>query len=358
MSFAKFYNKIFDYSLKKGTHIKFIDMLSVITMKEQQIKYLTKHIHKELPIRLSNRVTDLNNLPFGLSKNHSINQIREWYLDSFLDVVDVKEPSTENEHLEYKNKIEKIYNRHSTTLMTISKGIYELKRDNKISDIEAPTIQTFLNRFYTNRTEIRILLEHYLSLYKNKNDNYLGIINMSTEPNNVIKDVIENLQTICSEDLSDIINIDSDKNYKISTINHYLYYVLFELIKNSIQAVREKKNIDYNNRYKGMINVSIKEIDENWIVIKIKDNGIGIKQCNMNKIWYYSFSTTPINYNDISENNDFDTLSPLSGFGYGMPISDIYINFLNSTPNNIKIESTYGKGTTLYLYLRNYNFSL
>ena len=121
MSFAKFYNKIFDYSLKKGTHIKFIDMLSVITMKEHQIKYLTKHIHKELPIRLSNRVTDLNNLPFGLSKNHSINQIREWYLDSFLDVVDAKEPITENENVEYKDKIEKIYNRHSTTLMTISK---------------------------------------------------------------------------------------------------------------------------------------------------------------------------------------------------------------------------------------------
>jgi hypothetical protein len=74
----------------------------------------------------------------------------------------------------------------------------------------------------------------------------------------------------------------------------------------------------------------------------------------MNKIWYYSFSTSQINSNEIIETTDFNLNSPFSGFGYGLPISDIYINFFNSSNNNIKIESIYKEGTTIYLYLRNY----
>jgi pyruvate dehydrogenase kinase 2/3/4 len=105
----KFYNKIFDYSLRKGTHINFIDILQSITIKkEDRINYLTKHIYKETPIRLANRVTDLNNLPFGLSKNHSINKIRTWYLTSFLELTEIKEPQNETDILKFKSIINNI----------------------------------------------------------------------------------------------------------------------------------------------------------------------------------------------------------------------------------------------------------
>ena len=70
---AKFYNKIFDYSLQKGTHIKIIDMINYRRIVKQNniIPLMTKHIYNEIPIRLAKRVTDLNNLPFGLSDNKS-----------------------------------------------------------------------------------------------------------------------------------------------------------------------------------------------------------------------------------------------------------------------------------------------
>ena len=51
-------------------------------------------------------------------------------------------------------------------------------------------IQTFLDRFYKNRTEIRILLEQYLSLFENNNDeNYFGIINLKSEPIKIINNM-------------------------------------------------------------------------------------------------------------------------------------------------------------------------
>jgi pyruvate dehydrogenase kinase 2/3/4 len=358
--FPIFYNKIFDYSLKKGNHVKFIDILKNIHIsKDNRINYLTKYIYKETPIILANRVTDLNNLPFGLSKNHSINTIRTWYLTSFLELTEINEPQTENEIIKFRSIINNIYNRHSNTLVTVSKGIYELKKENKISDIEAPMIQTFLNRFYKNRTEIRILLEQYLSLFENNNDKkYFGIINLETDLLKIMSTVINDLQFVIDQNklniiLDDIIKVHNNVNIKIPCMENYLYYVIFELLKNSTQAVLDKAKIE--NNYKPMINVNINKIDDEYILIVIKDNGIGIKEKNMEKIWYYSFSTSLFDSNNIVEESDFNTISPLSGLGYGLPISEIYMNFLNSSKNNIKINSVYNKGTTVYLYVKCYN---
>jgi len=358
--FPQFYNKIFDYSLKKGTHIKLIDMLKSYFMKDNtRMMIFTKHLHKELPIRLANRVTDLNNLPFGLAKNHSINKVREWYLTSFIELTEVNEPQTISDIEKYRNIVDIVYKRHAPTLITMSKGLYELKRDNQISDIEAPEIQKVLNKFYKNRTEIRILLEQYLELFDIKPvKNYFGIINLQSNPVEIINKVITDIQYICNtnnlniNDLHDIIKVKCIKYINLPCIDHYLYYILFELIKNSIQAVTEKNKI--NGEYIPCITITIQEIDELWILIKIDDNGIGIKENDMDKIWYYSFSTSIINMSDIIEESDFSKKSPLSGFGYGLPISDIYVNFFNSSSNNIKINSVYKEGTNIYLYLRRY----
>ena len=348
---AKFYNKIFDYSLKKGTHVKFVDMLKYRRVNSNNIiSVMTKHIYHEIPIRLAKRVTDLNSLPFGLSKNHSINKIREWYLLSFEELTQVKEPRTPSDIIDFKNTISTIYNRHSTTLTTISKGLYELQIENKINDLEAPVIQAFLNKFHKNRTEIRILLEQYLSFFeKSKGPNYYGIINLESNIESILHNTIDNIQLICDLNgidlhLNSIITLNIHNKVVIPTIDHYMYYILFEILKNSVEAVRHKSN--------PLINVTIKEIDEDWILIKIQDNGSGIHEKDMDKIWYYSYTTHPIDSSEIVEQTDFSIKSPLSGFGYGLPISEIYINFFNSSTHNIKIDSN-NKRTNVYIYLRN-----
>lgn len=364
--FPKFYNKIFDYSLKKGTHIKFKDLLKTYPINNNdRIKMTTKHIYNELPIRLANRVTDLNNLPFGLSKNHSINKVREWYLTSCMELFDYKEPNTMDEIIGYKDIIENIYKRHSNTLLTVTKGLYELKYEDKINNIEEPTMQKFLNRFYTNRTEIRILLEQYMSLfYKDleRKDSF-GMINIKSSPYFIINNVINDIQYICNKnnldiELDEIIKLDMDKTIEFPSMDSYLHHIFIELIKNSVKAVIERneyeKRQNTNTKFKPKIDISISNSDKNCLLIKIEDNGMGIRDDNKEKIWYYSFSTSKLDIKDILDDRDFSISTPLSGFGYGLPITDIYLNFFNSSPNNIKIESTYKEGTSVYLYLAKY----
>ena len=134
----------------------------------------------------------------------------------------------------------------------------------------------------------------------------------------------------------------------LPTIDHYLYYILFEILKNSVEAVRYKPD--------PLIEVTMKEIDEEWVLIKIQDNGGGIQDKDMDKIWYYSYTTHPINTAEIVEQTDFSNKSPLSGFGYGLPISEIYVNFFNSSSHNIKIICNNNK-TSVYIYLRNIKLS-
>ena len=387
-NFPYLYNKIFDYGLKRVSHLNFVDMLRMIHMKNSnRIKLTSTYIYNEVPIRLAQRVKDLNELPYGLSKNHSVNKVREWYLQSFMDIVEHPVPVVIDEMYKFKEVIEKIHDRHASTLTTMSRGIYELKKEGLINDINSPTIQTFLNRFYTNRTELRILLEQYLSFFVepgktncyNKNrglrytneNNEFGTINLECNLVDIINKSIHDVQYICNKNLLDVdtmniittninnVNIHQGKCSKVITLpslEPYLYFIFFEIIKNSVKAVIEKRDMVCERiSYKPSVKITINTISSTDIIIKIDDNGIGIKNDDIHKIWYYSFSTSPIDITKIIEENDFN-ITPLSGFGYGLPIADIYMNFLNNSTNNIKINSIYKEGTSVIIFLKKYDY--
>lgn len=55
------------------------------------IKISTIHLYKELPIRFSQRIRDLNKFSFGLNQNHNVLIIRDWYLTSFQQCLVIKQ---------------------------------------------------------------------------------------------------------------------------------------------------------------------------------------------------------------------------------------------------------------------------
>ena len=272
--FSKIYNKIFDFTLEKITPLKFSHLINTTKKisNPSMIKLSTSHLYKEMPIRFAHRIKDLNMFPYGLNHNHNVSIIRDWYLTSFEELVSKPEPKTQQEIEQFKSQIEKIYLRHSPTILTLTRGLFELKESGHITEIDDKRIQIFLDKFHSSRTEIRILIEHYLSLFTpNTNSaNIYGIINYNTNINEILNKVILNINLICERtnypiNLENIVKIDG--NGIIPIIDNYLYYILFELVKNSTQAVIS------SNKKEKIIQIGIRDLDD-YIYIKIRDNGI------------------------------------------------------------------------------------
>lgn len=52
----------------------------------------SQFLHEELPIRLAHRVKELDELPRHLSQMPSIIKVKNWYAESFKDLVDLRTP--------------------------------------------------------------------------------------------------------------------------------------------------------------------------------------------------------------------------------------------------------------------------
>ncbi len=89
-------------------------------------------------------------------------------------------------------------------------------------------------------------------------------------------------------------------------------------------------------------------------MIKVSDEGGGIRRSNMNRIWSYLFTTADPSIierllgNSSEELKDFDVSSPLAGLGYGLPISRNYARYFGG---DLSLMSMEGYGTDSFIYL-------
>lgn len=302
--------------------------------KKNQILFASQYVYNELPIRLAKRVKDLEHLPLQLESNHEIFQIRNWYLQSLDDITIIKNPTNEEDCNKMFDVINLIHNRHSDTMNTMAFGIHKLKENNLINN----NIDKFLTDFYYNRTKTRFLIRNYLD-YFNNNTNNIGALTKNCQIKDVIDDVLYDIEILA--DIHHInmptINVNI-QNKEFIYVKSYLHYILIEIIKNSLVAIKDTKQplIEINSY-----------IDNNYIILKISDNGTGIDDIHKNDIWNFSFTTSTIDYNKNVHNN-FDKKPPISGFGYGLPISRIILQTFNG---NIRIFSQKDIGTDTYLFI-------
>lgn len=306
--------------------------------KKNRILNSSKFLYNELPIRLSRRIKELEKLPIDLDRNHEIFKIRDWYVKSIDELTNVKKPDSLDDCEKYKIIIKNIYNRHSSTLVTMANGISKLRNANLVDD----NIDDFLLKFYSNRTRTRFLISNYLH-YFDENVNNIGIIDKKCNLKNLINEAVIDINSMAEMHRIDCPNINIkmiDSN--IIYPSEYLYYCIIEIMKNSLVATIHKK--------KPKIDISCLN-DNNLSIIKIKDNGKGICEEDKDKIWKFSYTTTKINYEN-KFSNDFERTNPLSGFGYGLPISKILLNTFSS---DIKIYSKPNIGTETYILIDHQN---
>lgn len=389
--------KITIESLIGASNMKPIDRLNIV--------------QNDLKNRLAYKALEIEKLPYGLGKTNSIKQIGLWYINSFKEILEY-DNSKKSPDI-YKNVLANILHRHSPTMIKMSKGILEWKKDLEIRYNDTinllddeytkniiPQIEIALNNFYFDRISIRLIIGQFISLDNDGyNDSYndiyrgehmnghladhIGIISKKTIPHNILVDAYNDVTYMSNNTygvtpkliINDNYVYPSTKNPIIKDSIHFTYvpshlhHVFVEILKNAVVATINKySNCDQHcdkhcDQHRDQhcdqsklppINVTIMDKDSNTdeFAIKISDYGIGMTNSEMANIWSYFYSTsikTIFNSDSVQEFDDFDRAAPISGFGYGLPISKLLMHYFDG---DISINSIKNKGTDVYLYFK------
>ncbi|EIE82940.1 [Pyruvate dehydrogenase [lipoamide]] kinase [Rhizopus delemar RA 99-880] len=380
------YEKIKHFASFPQTGVSLRQMV-MIGQKPSPIAFFkaSQFLHEELPIRIAHRVKELDELPPSLGEMPSIVKVKNWYAQSFEELIALSSaeltsemkanlrdaikssdslpesipnldypqekprnnyygavPSTHRyftncKHIEctpamltYTDNlvqtIEEVKRRHDPVVTTIAQGIIEYKQHWKTNMIDTE-IQQFLDRFYMSRIGIRMLIGQHSALYRGPfTRNYVGVICTNTNIKEIVQDAIENARFICEEHYGLFrppeVQLFCQTNIEFMYVPSHLNHMVFELLKNSLRAVIERFGVGYEDEYPP-IKVAIAHGKED-ITIKISDEGGGIPRSGIPMVWTYMYTTAKAQMLE-PEFNQTEFKAPMAGFGYGLPISRLVL---------------------------------
>ncbi|KAI8981495.1 hypothetical protein BDB01DRAFT_794315 [Pilobolus umbonatus] len=368
----------------------------------------SQFLHEELPIRLAHRVKELDELPPSLGDMPSIIRVKNWYAQSFQELIELPLPKLSSEmklafreasknsqplpqstpnlsmpphkpsssyfpsvsigHRYYNSfdnvkctpslisytedfvkTIEGIKRRHDSVVTTMAQGILEYKEHWQTNMIDSD-VQQFLDRFYMSRIGIRMLIGQHSALYRGPfMKNYVGVICTKTNIKDICQDAIANARFICEDHYglfkAPEVQMFSPGDIEFMYVPSHLNHMVFELLKNSLRAVVERFGPDYEDEYPA-IKLVIAHGRED-ITIKISDEGGGLPRSGIPVIWTYMYTTAKAQELE-PEYNKSEFKAPMAGFGYGLPISRLYARYFGG---DLKLISMEGYGTDAYLHL-------
>lgn len=153
-----------------------------------------------------------------------------------------------------------------------------------------------------------------------------GEVNLFLKEIDVVNTVNESVRLLKNYSDIDIVIWCDALNTEIMGDNEYLKEAFINILNNAVSAIKKKKGNENNK-----IEIRIQNDDE-YVVIKFKDNGTGIKKKNLKNI-FKPFYTTGV---------------PDNNFGIGLKVADDIINKHNGY---IYVDSVEGKWTEFTVIL-------
>ena len=180
---------------------------------------------------------------------------------------------------------------------------------NSISEIREHIVQT---------------IRHQQALFKDSNyskEKFSQKFNLSSVIDNIIFDLEDSFRTNNIE-----VILNRDENLIIENQKHQFIQGFFNILKNSIEAINEAKELH------GIIRVEAKNLGKH-IIINFSDNGVGISKDNLNNILKAGFTTKS------------------NGHGLGL---HSFNNFLKENRATLRVSSEgLNKGATFTLEIEN-----
>ena len=191
------------------------------------------------------------------------------------------------------------------------------------------TVQSFQKKFQQNDPEINQKMKDYSDTLIQQIDTMSAVAsafsNFASMPaqQNETLNVVEVVELALDIFIEEYLVFKKESEEIIAEIDRtQLIRIITNLVKNAIQAIPDQQE------FKSIV-VQVKKI-KNVVLITVKDNGIGIKEEDKNRIFEPKFTTKN------------------SGMGLGLSIIK---NIIENYKGNITFETQYGQGTTFSVSL-------
>ncbi|KAM9780553.1 LOW QUALITY PROTEIN: pyruvate dehydrogenase (acetyl-transferring) kinase isozyme 2, mitochondrial-like [Neosynchiropus ocellatus] len=351
---------------------QFLDFGSINACERTSFVFL----RQELPVRLSNIMKEINLLPDALLATSSVQLVQSWYIQSLMEILEFLDKNPDDQSIlesvyrvfkrestklsdpldltssRFVEVLEGIRNRHNEVVPTMAQGVIEYKdafgQHDPVTD---HNMQYFLDRFYTSRISIRMLInQHTLVFNGNTNPSHpdtIGSIDTACDVTEVTRDAYDSAKMLCEQyylGAPELELLQTNVNragepIRISYIPSHLYHMLFELFKNAMRATIENHE---PSRILPPIKVMIAVGGED-LSIKMSDRGGGVPFKKTERLFSYMYSTAP--RPSFGEKHR----APMAGFGYGLPISRLYARYFQG---DLQLYSMEGHGTDAIVHLK------
>jgi len=322
-------------------------------------------LRREVPVRLSNIMKELELLPQDLLSQPACEEILNQYSQSFREVLVFENMENNAESHGLLNKfLTELKVRHQDTVPRMAEALHNMRDAGNLNvnckDRMNIAIQYFLDRLYMSRISIHMLISHYKAAYCPEEADEKDVVSQGTiDPCcnvvTVAKAAYDSAAFLCEQIYMDApkLNIeakdltDSSKDgVEFVYISTHLYHIFFEVFKNSMRATME---FHEDSEELPEITVRITKSTED-ISIKISDCGGGISRSVAENCFLYlytSASRVKLTGNDMGGTTS--TSTPMHGLGYGLPLSKLYARYFGG---DMKMASCDGHGTDMYIYLK------
>ncbi|XP_075052618.1 pyruvate dehydrogenase kinase, isozyme 3 [Mixophyes fleayi] len=311
-------------------------------------------LRKELPVRLANTLQEVNLLPENLLQRPSVKLVRSWYMQSFLELLEYENKSPDDPDVLYDflNILIQVRNRHNDVVPTMAQGVIEYKEKYGFDLLVSNNIQYFLDRFYTNRISFRMLINQHTLLFGGDinpaHPKHIGSIDPSCNVPEVVKDAYQTAKMLCEQyylaapelQIEEFNAKSPGRPLQVVYVPSHLFHMLFELFKNSMRATveRHEDSMESLPPIKTLVTLGKEDLS-----IKITDQGGGVPLRKIDRLFNYMYSTAP------KPSLEPSRAVPLAGFGYGLPISQLYARYFQG---DLQLYSMEGVGTDAVIYLK------
>jgi len=317
-----------------------------------------KHLLFEVLVRLSHLISEMREFPQELQEQPEYQAVVADYLLTYRQVLDFEDKEPNQEALAQGVELLKVTKeRHSNVIPSMAaacmamKKKYSLDIENGVETSLTKAVQYCLDRLYTSRISLNMLTNQHLMVYGHmatKLPGQVGIIHPQTDVGDVVQHAYLKAKEICEkcylqapEVEVKIHNVKSPgEKVMVTHIPAHIYHMTLEVLKNAMQATVEHH---WERLDKGLptIKVLVCQSDRD-ITIKVSDIGGGVDRATADKMFKYLF-TKPPRPSITGES------VPLSGYGYGLPLSRLYARYFQG---DIKAASYEGHGTDIYIYFQ------